>query len=54
MSASISLANVSWSTPDGFPVLSDVSLIFQRQRTGIVGANGVGKSSRTAPERNRT
>lgn len=45
MSASISLANLSWSTPDGIPVLSDVSLIFQRERTGIVGANGVGKST---------
>jgi ATPase subunit of ABC transporter with duplicated ATPase domains len=45
MLASISLANVSWSTPDGKPVLSDISLTFQRERTGIVGANGVGKST---------
>lgn len=45
MSASISLANVSWSTPDAAPVFSDLSLTFQSERTGIVGANGVGKSS---------
>jgi len=45
MSASISLANVSWSTPDGSPVLTDVSLTFHRERVGIIGANGVGKTT---------
>ena len=45
MSASVSLANVSWSAPDGHSVLSDISLTFQRERVGIVGRNGVGKST---------
>ncbi|HVJ03182.1 MAG TPA: ABC-F family ATP-binding cassette domain-containing protein [Sphingomonas sp.] len=45
MSASLSLANLSWSTPDGRPVLADVSLSIQQERVGIVGRNGVGKST---------
>lgn len=45
MSASIALANVSWSTPDARSVLSDISLTFQRGRVGIIGRNGVGKST---------
>ena len=43
--SSISLANISWSAPDGRPVLSDLSLAFGQERTGIVGRNGVGKST---------
>ncbi|UIJ46538.1 ATP-binding cassette domain-containing protein [Sphingomonas cannabina] len=43
--SSITLADISWSAPDGQPVLSDVSLTFQQERTGIVGRNGVGKST---------
>ena len=42
---SITLANLGWSTPDGRPVLSDIDLRFQRERVGVVGRNGVGKST---------
>jgi ATPase subunit of ABC transporter with duplicated ATPase domains len=42
---SITLANLSWSTPDGRAVLSNLDLQFQPERTGIVGRNGVGKST---------
>lgn len=41
----VTLANLSWSTPDGRAVLSGLDLGFQRERTGIVGRNGVGKST---------
>ncbi|QCO15147.1 ABC transporter ATP-binding protein [Azospirillum brasilense] len=41
----ITLANLSWSTPDGRSVLSDISLGFGLERTGLVGRNGTGKSS---------
>ena len=43
--SSITLANLGWSTPDGRPVLSNLDLRFQRERVGIVGRNGVGKST---------
>lgn len=42
---SITLSQTSWSTPDGRAVLSDFDLQFQPERTGIVGRNGVGKST---------
>ena len=42
---SITLSNLSWSTPDGRAVLSDLDLGFQPERAGIVGRNGVGKST---------
>lgn len=42
---SITLSNLGWSTPDGRAVLSSLDLIFARERTGIVGRNGVGKST---------
>ena len=42
---SITLSQLSWSTPDGRAVLSDLDLQFQPERTGIVGRNGVGKST---------
>ncbi|MCX8997997.1 ATP-binding cassette domain-containing protein [Rhizobiaceae bacterium BDR2-2] len=45
MSAFISLSRLSWSTPDGRPVLSDLTLRFEPERTGLVGRNGVGKST---------
>ena len=41
----ITLSRISWSTPDGRAVLSDLDLSFQRERVGIVGRNGVGKST---------
>src|SRR6478735_7920371 len=45
MSASITLANLSWSTPEGRPLLSSVDLSFTAERTGLVGRNGVGKTT---------
>ena len=43
--ASITLARLGWTAPDGRAVLSDLDLQFPRERTGIVGRNGVGKST---------
>lgn len=43
--SSISLANLSWSTPDGHTVLDGITLDFGQERVGLVGRNGVGKST---------
>lgn len=43
--SSLSLADVAWSTPDGHRVFSSISLDFARERAGVVGRNGVGKST---------
>jgi ATPase subunit of ABC transporter with duplicated ATPase domains len=45
MSASIALANLSWSTPEGRPLLSGIDLSVTAERTGLVGRNGVGKTT---------
>lgn len=45
MPASISLSNIAWSTPDGRTLFSDLSLTFETGRSGLVGRNGVGKST---------
>ena len=45
MSASLSVSGVSWSTPDGTRLFSDLNLTFGAERVGIVGLNGVGKST---------
>lgn len=42
---SITLANLGWSTPDNRSILSGLDLVFARERTGVVGRNGVGKST---------
>ena len=42
---SISVSHISWSTPEGRPVLTGIDLQFKQERTGIVGRNGVGKST---------
>ncbi|WP_439569969.1 ABC-F family ATP-binding cassette domain-containing protein [Sphingopyxis sp.] len=42
---SITISNLSWFTPDGRAVLSDLDLNFPSERAGIVGRNGVGKST---------
>jgi ATPase subunit of ABC transporter with duplicated ATPase domains len=42
---SITISHLSWSTPDGRTVLADLDLNFRRERAGIVGRNGVGKST---------
>jgi ATPase subunit of ABC transporter with duplicated ATPase domains len=41
----ITVTDLAWSTPDGRPVFSDLHLTFGPERTGVVGRNGVGKSS---------
>ncbi|WP_377805999.1 ABC-F family ATP-binding cassette domain-containing protein [Azospirillum sp. A29] len=43
--ASISLSRIGWATPDGHSVLTGVVLNFGQERTGLVGRNGVGKST---------
>lgn len=45
MPASITLSNLSWSTPDGRALLSNLDLSFGAERTGLVGRNGVGKTT---------
>ena len=43
--ASIALAGLAWSTPDGRPLFSHLDLVFDRRRCGLVGRNGVGKTT---------
>ncbi|MBX5185213.1 ABC-F family ATP-binding cassette domain-containing protein [Rhizobium sp. NZLR5] len=45
MPASITLSQVSWSAPDGRPLFSDLDLSFGAERIGLVGRNGVGKTT---------
>ena len=45
MPASVSLARLSWTTPDGTPLFTDLSLNFGPERTGLVGRNGTGKTT---------
>lgn len=45
MPASIILSNLSLSTPDGRSLLSSIDLSFAAERTGLVGRNGVGKTT---------
>ncbi|EJC79908.1 ATPase component of ABC transporters with duplicated ATPase domain [Rhizobium leguminosarum bv. trifolii WSM2297] len=45
MPASITLTQISWATPDGRPLFSDLDLSFGADRTGLVGRNGVGKTT---------
>ncbi|MGN6817693.1 MAG: ABC-F family ATP-binding cassette domain-containing protein, partial [Sphingomonas sp.] len=45
MSSFLTLDSLSLSTPDGRPLLSDLTLSFGRQRIGLVGRNGCGKST---------
>ncbi|MBB6424888.1 ABC-F family ATP-binding cassette domain-containing protein [Sphingopyxis sp. JAI128] len=41
----ITVSDLHWFTPDGRAVLSGLDLQFQPERTGIIGRNGVGKST---------
>ena len=41
----ITLSNLSWSTPDGRTLFSHLDLSFGPERTGLVGRNGVGKTT---------
>jgi len=43
--SSLVLADVAWSTPHGHRLFSDLSLEFTRERVGLVGRNGVGKTT---------
>lgn len=45
MPASITLSDLSWATPDGRPLFSNLNLSFGPERTGLVGRNGVGKTT---------
>ncbi|MAQ83397.1 MAG: ABC transporter [Maritimibacter sp.] len=45
MPHSITLSNLSWSTPDGHSLFNGLSLTLGPERTGLIGRNGVGKST---------
>jgi ATPase subunit of ABC transporter with duplicated ATPase domains len=45
MPATITLHNLGWSTPDGHDLFSHLDLSFGPERTGLVGRNGVGKTT---------
>lgn len=45
MAAFISLSNLSWSTPEGRTLFSGLDLVFGPERAGLVGRNGVGKTT---------
>lgn len=45
MAASITLSDLAWSTPDGRSLFSDLGLTFGPVRTGLIGRNGVGKTT---------
>ncbi|HEV2156968.1 ABC-F family ATP-binding cassette domain-containing protein [Bradyrhizobium sp.] len=45
MPASIILSRLSLSTPDGRSLLSNIDLTFGAERAGLVGRNGVGKTT---------
>jgi ATPase subunit of ABC transporter with duplicated ATPase domains len=45
MPASITLSRLSWSTPDDRSLLSGLDLSFGPERAGLVGRNGVGKTT---------
>jgi ATPase subunit of ABC transporter with duplicated ATPase domains len=45
MPASITLSDLAWAAPDRPPLFSHLSLSFGPVRTGLVGRNGVGKTT---------
>lgn len=45
MPHSITLSKIRWSTPDGRALLSDLDLTFGAERAGLIGRNGVGKTT---------
>lgn len=45
MSALVALDAVSFTLPDGRSLFDGISLAFGRERTGLVGRNGVGKTT---------
>jgi ATPase subunit of ABC transporter with duplicated ATPase domains len=42
--SSIVISAVAWTTPEGRAVFSDLDLAFGRERVGLVGRNGIGKT----------
>ncbi len=45
MPASIILSDLTLAAPDGRPLLDNINLSFGRERAGLVGRNGVGKTT---------
>lgn len=45
MPAAITLSDLTWSTPDGRTLFTGLDLSFDGGRTGLVGRNGVGKTT---------
>lgn len=45
MSKSITLSNLSWSSPDGRQLFSNININFGPERVGLIGRNGVGKTT---------
>ena len=45
MPHSITLSKITWATPDGHTLLSNLDLTFGAERAGLVGRNGVGKTT---------
>jgi len=45
MPAAIALSNITWSTPDGRSLFSSLDLSFGFERAGLIGRNGVGKTT---------
>lgn len=45
MPCTISLSSLSFTTPDGLRLLDGLDLVFATERTGLVGRNGVGKTT---------
>lgn len=45
MAASIHLSDLAYATPDGRPLFAGLGLTFGPARTGLVGRNGVGKTT---------
>lgn len=45
LASSISFLHIHWVTPEGRSLFSDLNISFNRERTGLVGRNGVGKTT---------
>lgn len=45
MPVSITLSGLSYSTPDGQSLFENLNIVFGAERAGVVGRNGVGKST---------
>ncbi|MGI6850681.1 ABC-F family ATP-binding cassette domain-containing protein [Mesorhizobium sp. 1B3] len=45
MPATITLSDIAWATPDGRALFPNLDLSFDGVRTGLVGRNGVGKTT---------